>query len=66
MSKYIYQEDGIKVVSFEKKDDLSPWWPTVVTKIKVNVPATERLKLSCDLFMQEIGAILLRWSRILK
>ena len=46
MAKYIYPEDGIKVVTFEKKDDLAPWWPTVVTNIQVNVPATERLKLS--------------------
>jgi hypothetical protein len=65
MSKYVYPEDGIKVVTFEKQDDLSPW-PTVVTKIKINVPATERIKLSSDLFMQEIGSKLLRWSRILK
>ncbi len=65
MSKYIYPEDGIKAVTFEKQDDLSTW-PTVVTNIKVNVPAVERLKLSCDLLMQDIGSKLLRWSRILK
>jgi len=65
MSKYIYPEDDIKVVSFEKKDELSTW-PTVVTNIKVNVPATERIKLSCDLFMQEVGSKLLTWSRVLK
>ena len=65
MSKYIYPEDGIKAVSLEKKDDLSPW-PTVVTNIQVNVPATERIKLSCDLLMYEVGSKLLRWSRIMK
>jgi len=72
MSKYIYPEDGIKVVTFEKQSELSYTianqspWPTVVTRIQVNVPATERIKLSCDLFMHEIGSKLLKWSHILK
>ena len=73
MSKYIYPEDGISTVTFEKQSGFSytianqsPWWPTVVTNIQVNVPATERIKLSCDNLMQEVGSKLLRWSRILK
>jgi len=73
MSKYIYPEDGISTVTFEKQSKLSytnanqsPWWPTVVTNIQVHAPATERLKISCDLLMHDIGAKLLEWSRILK
>src|SRR5260370_33424954 len=65
MSKYIYPEDGIKAVSFETKDELLTW-STVVTNIQVNVPATERIKLSCDNLMQEAGSKLLKLSPDLK
>jgi hypothetical protein len=72
MSKYIYPEDGISTVTFKKQSELSYTianqspWPTVVTRIQVDAPAIERIKISCDNLMQEVGSKLLRWSHILK
>ncbi len=67
MSKFIYPEDGIKAVTFGKKNELS--WviadrsPVLIDiTINVDAQAIERLKISCDLLMQAIGSKLLRWS----
>ncbi len=69
MSKYICPEDGIKAVTFERpKSELHQRITngSLTVAIRVNDHATERLKQSCDLLMQDIGAKLLRWSHILK
>lgn len=67
MSKYIYPEDGIETVTFEKKSKFShvftdPVPDHIAVRLKVDVSALDRLKFSCDLLMQAIGSRLLRWS----
>jgi hypothetical protein len=72
MAKYIYPEDGIGTVTFEKQSERSytianqSTWPTVVTNIKIDVSATDRIKQSLENLTLEVGSRLLKWSSVLK